>query len=317
MVFSCFALLGIGRVVRAQTGQPVEGALWAIVPTGARAVGMGQAVAATAEGVEALWWNPALIARGNRELAFGIQNGIGSTVADASVGFVYPIRHVASFGINLRYIDEGETPGTLNDIQVGSMRTSDRVLTGTFAAPFGDRLALGMSLKIISINFDKTGIVPNAPPGKPVSGGIDVGGQYIVTKDSLVVIGAAVRNVGIPLQVNDVAQADPLPSRADVGIEFKPRLRDYPEVGIRIATDVITRLTGGGGPGYRLGGEASWIKRYFARAGYIVNGETGSGPTFGVGASFARWRIDFAQFSNDLGAATGQKPTFLSARYVF
>lgn len=314
---TCCALLGVGRAARGQTGNPVEGALWAIVPTGARAVGMGQAVAATAIGVEALWWNPALIARGQRELSLGIQNGIAGTVADASVGFVYPIRHVASFGINLRYIDEGETPGTLNDIQVGSMRTSDRILTGTFAAPFGDRLAVGMNLKIISINFDKTGIVPNAPPGQPVSGAIDVGGQYIVTKDSLVVLGAAVRNVGIPLQVNDVAQADPLPGRVDVGVEFKPRLREYPDVGLRIATDIVTRLTGGGGPGYRLGGEVSWMKLYYARVGYIVNGETGSGPTFGVGASYARWRIDFAQFSNDLGSATGQKPTFLSARYVF
>ena len=282
--FLCwFALLGGSRVARAQTGNPVEGALPAIIPTGARAVGMGQAVAATAVGVEALWWNPSLIARGQRELALGVVNGLGASVADANIGFVYPIRHVAAVGISLRYIDEGDQPGIDNDIQTGSMRTSDRILTGTFAAPFGDRLALGLSLKLISVQFDKTGQVPNSPPGKPVSGAIDLGAQYIVTKDSLIVVGASVRNVGIPLQINDVAQADPLPSRADVGVQFKPRLKDYPDVGIRIATDAIARVQGGGGPGYRFGGELSWMNLYHARLGYILNGESGSGRPLASG----------------------------------
>jgi hypothetical protein len=160
-------------------------------------------------------------------------------------------------------------------------------------------------------------VIPNSPPGKPVSGGVDVGGQYIVTKDSLIVIGAVVRNLGIPLQINDAPQADPLPSRVDAGLQFKPRLKDYPDVGIRIATDAVSRLSGDGGFGYRFGGELSWMNLYHARVGYIVNGETGSGPTFGVGASYARWRIDFAQFSSDIASGTGQKPTFLSVRYVF
>ena len=59
------------RAARAQTGitwSKVRSS--SLLPTGARAVGMGQAVVASAIGAEALWWNPALIARGPREVAF-------------------------------------------------------------------------------------------------------------------------------------------------------------------------------------------------------------------------------------------------------
>ena len=55
------------------------------------------------------------------------------------------------------------------------------------------------------------------------------------------------------------------------------------------------------------------------RAGRLcVNGPTGSGPTFGVGRRrTARWRVDFAQFVSDFDTGVGDKPTYLSLRYVF
>ena len=315
-MFSWCALLGVGRVARAQTGNVVEGALETVFPTGARSVGMGQAVAASAVGVDALWWNPALIARAQREVAFGIVTG-GVIPADVTLGFIYPIRGVASVGSSYRYVDEGGQEAFKDDVQTGAFRTSVGILSGTFAAPFGDRLAVGLTLKVIGVNFSKTGLVEQAPPGAPRTGAIDVGGQYILTKDSLFVIGASVRNLGLPLQINDAPQADPLPGRADIGIQFKPRLPAYPEVGVRVAADVVERVTGVGGPGFRVGGELSWMGLYHARAGYVVNGPNGSGPTLGAGASYARWRLDFAQFLSDFETGTGDKPTYLSIRYVF
>jgi hypothetical protein len=141
--------------------------------------------------------------------------------------------------------------------------------------------------------------------------------QYILTKDSLITIGAAVRNVGLPLQFNDSPQADPLPSRIAVGAEFAPKLSQYPTVRVRGGTEVVARPSGVGGLGLRVGGEVSWLERYHGRAGYALNGATGSGPTVGAGASFARWRIDFAQFFSDNAAESGSKPTYLSFRYLF
>ena len=86
-------------------------------------------------------------------------------------------------------------------------------------------------------------------------------------------------------------------------------LTDYREA------DLVKRLSGGN-PGYRLGGEISWQHQYIGRAGYEVNGATGSGPTVGLGLATGRLRIDFAQFLTDAGTGS-EKPTFLSLRYVF
>lgn len=206
-------LLGAGRAARAQTGTRVEGALEFVLPTGARAVGMGQAAAASATGTEALWWNPALIARGPRELGLGLVSGFAIPEADINLAFVYPIPHVMSVALSLRYLNYGQQDAVQSGsgLQTGSFVNSTRILAATFAAPFGDRLAFGLNLKILAVDFSSTGQIPNAPQSLPATGAIDIGGQYILTKDSLFVIGAAVRNVGLPLQINDSPQADALP----------------------------------------------------------------------------------------------------------
>ena len=46
---------------RAQTPSGSEGSLFLLLPTGAQAVGMGQAMVATKPGSEGIWWNPASI----------------------------------------------------------------------------------------------------------------------------------------------------------------------------------------------------------------------------------------------------------------
>jgi hypothetical protein len=317
LLASCWGVLGAGRAAHAQTGNPVEGALEFLLPMGARAIAMGKAVAASATGTDALWWNPALIARGPREAAFGVVGGEVALSTDVSVALVYPIRHALSLGLSFRYIDQGEGEGIQDDQQTGSYVPSTRIAAATFAAPFGDRLALGLSVKLLSVNFSVTGQVPNVPDTPPITGAIDLGAQYIVTKDSLFVVGAAVTNLGPSLQINDSPQADPLPGRVDVGVQLAPKFPAYPYAAVRLAADLVERTTGVGGPGFRLGGEASWMGQYHARAGYALNGPTGSGPSVGAGVSFARWRADFAQFLSGADTGVGDKLTYLSIRYAF
>src|SRR5687767_15804365 len=47
-------------------GLTTEGAPFLLLPVGARAVGMGQALVADQPGTEAIWWNPAGVARSER-----------------------------------------------------------------------------------------------------------------------------------------------------------------------------------------------------------------------------------------------------------
>src|SRR5215472_12186121 len=113
---------GAIRGARAQTSTPSEGALEFILPTGARVLGMGQAPAAIATGSEALWWNPALVSRGPREVSLGFVSNVQLPASDLSLAAVYPVPKVATFALSLRYISNGEEDVTDgNGAQIGAL----------------------------------------------------------------------------------------------------------------------------------------------------------------------------------------------------
>ena len=308
---------GAIRGARAQTSSPSEGALEFILPTGARVLGMGQAAVTTATGSEALWWNPALVARGPREVALGFVSNVQLPASDVTLAAVYPVPKVATFALSLRYVSNGEQDASdSTGTKIGALVPRTTTAAASFAAPFGDRLAVGVSFKLLAVSYDCTGQC-NTTSATPLTGAIDFGGQYIFTKDSLVSLGLAVRNLGLPLQVNDAPQSDELPSRVDLGVSVSPRFANAPDARLVIAGDFVSRLSARGGSGFRFGSELSWLNQYFGRAGYVVNGPNGSGPTFGLGIAHGKWRVDFAQFLSDFGGENGSKPTYLSLRYVF
>ena len=68
---SANALALLAAIACSVAGQDVarEGALFLLVPVGARAVGQGQAVVASRMGADGIWWNPASMAWAkNRQL---------------------------------------------------------------------------------------------------------------------------------------------------------------------------------------------------------------------------------------------------------
>lgn len=316
-------LLGSGRVARGQTGVAAEGAgaLQFVLPTGARSLGMGQAAVASAVGSDGIWWNPAVIARGPRELALHIAQSPANVVeGDASGTFIIPIERLGAVAISFRYLNFGKIDLALDPSSPeATAQVTSAILAASFAAPFGNRLAVGLTLKVLRLTTSCTGGGCDAQSTEqPTTGAIDFGGQYFLTRDSTVAIGGAVRNFGLRLQVNDAPQADDLPGRTQLGIAFAPKFAQLPkEVRVRAATDVVVRTSRIGGPGYRVGGEVAWQERYQGRVGYVVAGPTGSGPTFGAGFSTGKLQIDFAQMLSDYGSLSGSAATYLSLRYIF
>jgi hypothetical protein len=314
-------LIATRRTAQAQTGIAVglEGGPELLLPTGARGLGSAQAIVAGGIGSEALFRNPALIAHAPREVAFNFaQQSNGVVVADATAAIVWPVKRVGGFALTVRYVNEGEQE-SLNDQQqvVGSFVTVGVIVGGTFAAQFGNRLAAGLTLKFLQLGSPCTGSC-DLPPSPPRTAAVDFGAQYFLTKDSLIAIGASGLNFGLPLQVNDSPQADPLPRRAVIGVAVAPRFPQLPkEARIRGEVDMIKAISIGG-PGFLFGGEVAWMDQYSARVGYQRNGgigTSGSGPTFGVGFATAKLHIDFAQVVTDVGSFG--RPTYLSLRYVF
>jgi hypothetical protein len=310
------------RVALAQSGNGAQGGLDFLLPIGARTVGMGQAGTAIAVGSDALWWNPALIARGPREASMQITQTLATqTGADAGVAFIYAVPRVGAVGLSLRYLNYGEQDATDSTQQLtGKFAQTGTIVAATFAAPFGDRLAIGLTAKLLRVGFPCTGdcsfTIGNA--ASPQTGALDLGAQYLVTGDSLLTLGAAVRNVGFKLQVNDTPQADALPGRLYLGAAAAPKWGQLPkDVRVRAAADLVWRLSDAGTPGLNLGGELSFKERYQLRAGYVVNGATGSGLTFGAGISTGKLQIDFSRMLNDVSQQSGVTPTYVALRYLY
>jgi hypothetical protein len=316
IIVGCFALAATVGTAVAQTGNVAEGAPDFLLPLGARAMGLGQAVVASSLGAESVWWNPAFIARAPREFLVGSASGMALAESDLNSVAVYSIPRVISFALGLRYVNYGQQEAG-GEVPTGSFLNSAYIVGATFAAPFGNRLSVGTTLKVLTIRFDCTGTCPNQPRANPVTGAVDIGAEYIATHDSTITFGAAIRSLGSKLQFNDAPQADNLPGRIDVGVEVAPKLAQYPGLGLRLSTAAVTRIMNGFGPGFRFGGEVSWLNQYFARGGYVLNGPTGSGPSVGGGLAAGRWRIDFAQFLSDNSAESGMRPTYVSLRYSF
>lgn len=281
---------------------------------------MGQAAVAIGTGTEALWWNPALVARGPREVGLHITQTLATqTGTDAAVAVIYPVPRVGTVAISVRYLNYGEQPAvdSATNQQTGTFAQTSMIAAATFAAPFGSRLALGVTAKLLRISFPCTGTC-STTSASPETGALDIGAQYFLTKDSLFTIGAAVRTLGFKLQINDAPQADALATRVDLGLGVAPKLSSLPaEVRLRGEADVITAAVGGGSPGLGIGAEAAYQERYQARAGYVVNGPMGSGFTVGLGLSTGKLRIDFARMASGIQQQSGVTPTYLSLRYLF
>lgn len=306
--------------VGAQTGFAPEGALDFLLPTGARALGMGQAVVAAAAGSDVMWWNPALIARGPREVALNVTQTFATQGggSDADIALVYSARDVGAIGLIFRYVNTGQQDaGDDPNLPTGTFMQTSMIFGATFAAPFGEHFSVGFTGKVLRIAFPCTGTC-NTTSERPQTGALDLGLHYTLNRDSVFTVGAVVRNVGPKLQIQDAPQADALPGRFEFGVATMPKFKDLPpDVRIRAALDVVARLSDNTDLGYRLGSEVTYRQRYQARAGYVINGPTGSGFSFGAGVSTGRLQIDLARFLSESVAPGVAPPTFLTLRYLF
>src|SRR6476660_7883160 len=89
-VLVCLLTLGSVNAIDAQTGNVPE-TIELIVPTGARTVGMGLLGVASSFGTEALFWNPALIARAHKELSLNNVSGTVLPEADLALAGIYSL----------------------------------------------------------------------------------------------------------------------------------------------------------------------------------------------------------------------------------
>lgn len=309
------------RRLRAQNGIADQAALFLLLPVSARAVGMGQSMMASNGSGDAVWWNPAGIAtvrRGDAALhhsqsVIGTSEALTVTAASSLLGVVALSANILDFG--------GDIPAVDNQGNVvGKILPRNLALVGTYATTIGRRVRAGVSYKLVQFRFDCEGLCPSLPTKQASTSALDGGVQFDLPTKLPITIGAAIRNVGVDLQINDSPQSDPLPTRLQIGATARyviPKMY-ADDAELLVSADVIDDVPVGK-PLPRVGGEFVWEKKAFLRAGYVFSsGSTESGgPTLGLGFVAGRLVIDFARVFAGLSADAGQAPTYLSLRLTF
>jgi len=317
-----------GRNKRVGTAAATE----LLIPVGARDLAMGGANLATTRGVDAIYWNPAGLARHD-----GAAEGMFSSMtylADINVNYGAVGINFSGFGtvgFSVKALDFGDVPLTTND---DPENTSGRTFSPTFltmgltySRAFTDAITFGTSLKLISEKMAR------------VSGSgfaIDLGVQYHnVGGLNGLALGVAMKNIGPQVTFDgsgllregtatngnrpeqfyqSKAATFELPSSVELGLAYNRKMNDNMNWAVT-GTFANNNL---GLDGYRGGAELSYQGDkvgFAARGGLELSADAGQdlsgnaiddsifGPTFGFGLNYKApgiaLTLDFAYRQTD------------------
>ena len=313
-VIAAALLASSPRAARGQSDVATEGALFLLLPVGARSVGLGHAVAAERSGSESVWWNPSGLARlESYEVAIHHSQNLIATGDAVSVVLPFPILGV--FAVSANVLNYGEQEINDGTGATGTLLPRSFVYAATYATPIGDRLGAGISYKVVQLRFDCTGACPPTARIAATTSALDFGVQYDLHRTSPVTVGVAVRNLGLRVQVNDSEQSDPLPTRVQIGVSYRlPAFAQVKDTEVRVSGDLVDKLHIEN-PSGRVGVELAYQKRYFFRTGYVL--EDGGGPAIGAGFGAGGLFVDVARVMGGLYAEAGEPPIHVSLRYLF
>lgn len=311
-------LLALGQPVRGQVvANPEEGgATFLLLPVGARASALGQAAIADDGNPEAIFWNPAGLAslRSNQVAlhyasTFASDNtALSGNVAIGRLGVVGAAVYLVDFGSQ----EVVTGPG----LPIGRLAVKNLEFLASYGTELTRDLAFGVNYKLIQFRQDCSGDCTTARSVVGTTHGIDVGMQYALGANDDLRVGLAIRNAGFALQVENRDQADPLPTRVQVGVAYRVRLlqpRGTEEaIDARILVDLQDAWGEYDNPDARIGLEFGYGDIVRLRSGYAILHSETSGPSVGVGLRFGRLELDFARIFYD--SSNFDEPVHISLR---
>ena len=266
------------------------GATFLKLPATARAEALGGSVASLTEGSDALFWNPAGLARisgrGRSEASFGYNALLESSYAGA-LAYARPLKGARSaVGAGLLY----HSPGSIESYdrfgnRSGQFTPVDLAVLAAYARKFGPLNAGAAGKFIRSELAGSSGISFAVDLGLQLERVGDVG-------EGQIDLGAAIRNLGPAISVGSVA--DPLPFAVQLGAQW--------HVSPQFALLLDGHLDVDAAPYPSLGGEFTQpfgdASKGQIRAGYNLKRTRGidglTGLAAGGGLDLDRFRFDYA-----------------------
>jgi len=270
-----------GAAMAQETRVGTNAASELLIPVGARYIGMGGASIAAVRGIEAIYWNPAGLARSSHSA-----NALFSQmrhISDINVSYVAvsaSFRSLGTLGLSLKSLDIGDIRVTTEDSPdgTGAVISPQFVTVGlTYSRALSDRVNVGATLNVISESIDRVGATGIA---------VDAGVQYTnVGQINGLSLGVAVKSLGpamqyggtglfrtsqpnqvdrgsSPLQV--VAQKDELPTTLEIGMSYSIPFGTKSKVDLMSVYQDNNFLDDVS----RLGLEYSYNETVFLRGGY-------------------------------------------------
>lgn len=192
--FLCGILIGSTLFAGTVRSHGTAGAAQLLIPVGAENIAVSEANVATVSGVEALWQNPAGIAKYN-----GGMQAIASTmdyIADIKIsnfGLIMNVGKIGTFGINAKMFDFGDIPITTQAATEGTgsnYSPTYATIGATYAKSFSDRVQFGANFKFVTEKIMNTSASGMA---------VDLGVQYTFP-DMPLHIGVVLKNLGSRMQ---------------------------------------------------------------------------------------------------------------------
>jgi hypothetical protein len=306
--------------------QPLNaGALFLVFPVGAQAVGMGQTATAASGRGEAAFWNPAGLATLSED-EFALHSATLVAGKSHVLGAYFPSRGIGVFGGAVYLVDYGDLERTdANGNTIARIAPRNFEFMASYATSLAGSFVFGLSYKLVQFRVDCSGDCRDFPAGTGATHAIDLGGQFQVGPGGggPLRIGVVLRNLGFRLQVQNQAQADPLPTRLAIGalyeLHFRPAAGGTPEQAfdLKLAADLDSPFGQVGQSETRFGMDIGYQKLLRVRAGYAFVQDGLSGPSVGLGLESGSLGIDLARAFLTGSDLQADSPTFFSFRVTF
>lgn len=297
-----------------------EGALRILLPTGARAVGMGRAVTAL-QGSESPFWNPAGLAR-IQEGRFVVLRGTPLVGEATAFSLLLAKQPLGVLAVSYQFLDMGDQDLTDKDNNIlGSLSFRDHLGIVSFATQILPRLDGGVNFKVFSTRATCRGLCSTSG----VSGttySLDLGVQAEPLATLPLRLAFMVAHLGPNLQIINVEQADPLPTRMRVAgaYEILRHFTELPLLELWMTAELEDRLFDLGSPVLYLGSEfaAGEEDQIFVRAGYGQSqAGQAAGASVGLGLRYQQFEMGIAKSLSSTSLSGSSEPIHITFGVLF